>query len=314
MFKKFYLLIIIGILPLFLSACSVFEQKEDIVIAYTNDVAGEVNGPIGYAGVRGFLDRIRNEEKYVFLTDSGDFLEGDLAQSGDGLSITKIMNGCGYGAVCLGNQEFSQGLSSLSANMKEADFPYLSCNIRYLGEGSDPLKGIKPYKIKWFGFTRVAFIGVTTPETILKEGKPSYEALVKDGVPQYSFYEGEDGKLLYEQIQKTVDKVRNRADYVVLLSHLGSNSTLDGYSSYDVIANTTGIDVVIDGHSHTVISGEAVANRDGEMVVLTSTGEKLQNIGLLRMHPDHSFTTTLYPTVEERNADVQVLIDQLAQY
>ena len=293
-----------------LSGCN-FEQTEDIFIVYTNDVGGEVNGEIGYAGVKAYVDSLKGENKYVSLVDAGDFLEGTLATSSNGESIIKIMNEVGYDVVTLGNQEFSFGIDALSKAISDSKFPYVSCNIKYLGKGKNPLKDVKPYIVKKYGWTKVAFIGVITPEIILIDGKKSYNAVTNDGEPLFYFYEDNDGASLYEQIQKTVDRVRSKVDYVILLAHLGSNSTIEGFNSYDVISHTSGIDVVIDAHSHTVISGEGVPNKDGEMVVLTSTGEKLQNIGVLDIHPDHTYTTVLYPLIYETDNSIQELIDSL---
>lgn len=306
--KKIVLLLL---LMLTLTSCKAV-QTEDICIVYTNDVGGHANGEIGYAGVKGYTDSVRNENRYVALVDSGDSFEGKLAESSNGGYIVEIMNATGYNVMALGNQDFHLGLDALANNISKSDFDYVSCNIKYLGRGSNPLSKVKPYVIRSFGGVKVAFIGVTTPETILKEGKPSYDAIMdENGNPLYYFYEDEGGEALYKQVQKTVDKVRRRVEYVVVLSHLGSNSTIEGFNSYDLITNTNGIDVVIDGHSHTVISGEPVLNKDGEMVVLTSTGKEIENVGLLRMHPDHTFTTVLYPSVHHYDSDVQALIDNL---
>ena len=133
-------------------------------------------------------------------------------------------------------------------------------------------------------------------------------AIEKDGQLLYGFYEGDEGEELYSQVQKTIDKVRKKVDYVIVLSHLGSNSVTEGFSSYDLIDHTSGIDVVIDGHSHTVISGEGVYDSEGNNVVLTSTGEKLQNLGVLIIHPDHTFNTVLYPSVDEKDSSIDELI------
>ncbi len=292
-----------------MSGCE-HEQTEDIYILYTNDVASEVNGDIGYAGVKGYLDEMRNEHKYVSLVDAGDFFDGALSFASKGKSIVEIMNAVGYDVAALGNQEFAIGLDALSENIDASDFEYLSCNIKYLGPGQDPLKKVKPYVIKKYGYTKIAFIGVTTPETLI-EGKNARAAIEKDGEVLYSFYEGNDGEDLYEQVQKTIDKVRNRVDYVIVVAHLGSNSVTEGFSSVELIDRTSGIDVVIDGHSHTVNPGEGVYDADGNNVVLTSTGEKLQNIGVLTIHPDHTFNTVLYPSVYEHDVSVQALIDSL---
>ena len=285
------------------------EQTEDIYILYTNDVASEVNGEIGYAGVKGFKDELKSEHKYVGLVDAGDFFDGQLARQTNGQMIVEIMNLVGYDVVALGNQEFSIGLDVLAKNISISDFDYVSCNLKYLGPGKNPLKKIKPYVIKRYGPTRIAFNGVTTPET-LKEGKEARAAIEKNGELLYSFYEADDGSELYEQVQKTIDKVRRKVDYIIVLSHLGSNSVTEGFTSYDLIDHTSGIDVVIDGHSHTVIPGEGVYDSEGNNVVLTSTGEKIKNLGLLIIRPDHSFQTVLYPSVYNKDAKVEEVINR----
>ena len=306
--KKIVKFLFIIMLLMSLSACN-FEQKEDIYILYTNDVSGQARENVGYAGVKGYMDNIKSKHKYVTLVDAGDFIEGKLAEKSDGKYIVDIMNAVGYDFVTLGNQDFSFGLDVLSKSINASNFQYVSCNIKYLGSGNNPLKNVKPYVIKRYGWTKVAFIGVTTPETILKSGKPAYEAVTEDGKPLFYFYEDDDGQALYDQIQKTVDKVRKKADYVVLLSHLGSNSTIEGFNSYDVIYNTTGIDVVIDGHSHTIIHGEGVPNKEGGIVVLTSTGHDIENLGVLIMHTNHTYTTTLYSSVDDKDPVVEELVN-----
>ncbi|MBQ6334380.1 MAG: CapA family protein [Erysipelotrichaceae bacterium] len=304
--KKFFFAVFIVLLSFSLSGCQK-EQIEDIYILYTNDVASEVYGDVGYAGVKGYKDYLKSEHQYVSLVDAGDFFDGDISRASKGQNIVKVMNAVGYDAVVLGNQEFSIGLDALAENIGKSDFSYVSCNLKYLGSGKDPLKKVKPYVIKKYGPTKIAFIGVTTPET-LTEGKEARAAIEKDGQLLYSFYEGNEGADLYQQVQKTIDKVRKKVDYVIVLAHLGSNSVTEGFSSYDLIDHTSGIDVVIDGHSHTVISGEGVYDADGKKVVLTSTGEKLQNLGVLAIHPDHTYTTILYPSVYEKDSSINELI------
>ncbi len=304
--KKLRIVIISVLLAFLLSACQK-EQTEDILILYTNDIASEVYGDVGYSGVKGYKDYLKSENTYVGLVDAGDFFDGELSHATSGKAIVSIMNAVGYDVAVIGNQEFSIGLDALASNISDSDFDYVSCNLKYLGSGKDPLKEVKPYVIKKFGPTRIAFIGVTTPET-LTEGKTARASIEKDGELLYGFYENDDGSALYEQVQKTINKAKKRADYVIVLAHLGSNSVTEGFSSYDLIDHTTGIDVVIDGHSHTVIAGEGVYDAGGNNVVLTSTGEKLQNLGLLTIHPDHTFTTVLYPSTYEKDAAIDELI------
>ena len=304
--KKILYVLLVLFMCISLAACK-HEQTEDIYILYTNDVASEVYGDIGYAGVKGYKDALLSEHQYVGLVDAGDFFDGSFSAASAGANIVTIMNAVGYDVAVLGNQEFSIGLDALSNNIDASGFDYVSCNLRYLGSGKDPLKNVKPYVIKKFGYTKIAFIGVTTPET-LTEDKPARNAIEKDGQVLYSLYEGNGGEDLYEQVQKTINKVRNKVDYVIILSHLGSNSVTEGFSSYDLIDHISGADVVIDGHSHTVISGEGVYDADGHNVVLTSTGEKLENLGVLVIHPDHTFNTVLYPSVYEKDASIDELI------
>ena len=286
------------------------EQTEDIYIVFTNDVASKMSGEIGYAGVKGFRDHYLSEHPYVALVDAGDFLDGSISHQSNGKYIIQVMNAVGYDVVTLGNQEFSNGLDALADNIRESNFTYLSCNLKYLGSGIDPLNEVKPYVIKQYGNTKVAFVGVTTPET-LKPGKPAYNALVKDGELLYDFYGGNDGQELYDQVQKTVDQARRRADYVIVIAHLGLNSVTKGFSSYELIANTTGIDAMLDGHSHTQNAGEAVLNKNGDVVVLASTGEKLDTIGLMILNKDHTFTTAIYPHVYYKDASIQEMVDQI---
>ncbi len=294
-----------------LSGCDLFDQKEDIFVLFTNDVAGTlVQGEVGYDGVSGYKKNMESENNYVTLVDAGDFFDGAM-DFPDGVNdVVRLMNACGYDVVTLGNQEFSIGLDNLTLGINNASFDFVSCNLKFTGKGNNPLKKVKPSVIKRYGWTKVAYIGVTTPETLIP-GKPSYAAISQDGELIYDFYGENEGSDLYEQVQKTIDKVRKKVDYVIVLSHLGSNSVTEGFSSYDLISNTEGIDVVIDGHSHTVISGEAVANKNGEAVVLTSTGQCLENLGVLTIHPDHTYTTVLYPQIYDKDPEVTQIIEEL---
>ena len=308
--NKLVKLVEIVLIVFLLSGCDLFEQKEDIIILYTNDVESELSGEIGYAGVKAYKDYMESENKYVSLVDAGDFFDGEAARKSAGEYIVRIMNAVGYDVVTLGNQEFSIGLAELAECIGNSQFDYVCCNLKYIGKGNDSLKKVKPYVIKKYGWTKIAFIGVITPETDTP-GKLAYEAISEDGELIYSFYAEDDPQDFYNQVQKTIDKVRKKVDYVIVLAHLGSNGTREGYSSYDLIENTSGIDVVIDGHSHTEVSGEPVLNMNGDMVALTSTGHQLKNIGVLSLHPDHTVTTALYPSVENKDPEIEALVGSI---
>lgn len=304
-----YMKRIFSLLSLILLLCScTYEQNDDIYILFTNDVASCMNNGVTYAGVKYYKDELMAEHRNVMLVDAGDFFDGDVSAYSKGEEIVTVMNAVGYDIVCLGNQEFSIGMDALKKNISESDFDYLSCNLKYLGKGNDPLKAVKPYVIKKLGGVRVAFIGITTPETLIPD-KPAYEAITLDGQTIYSFYEHDDGQELYERVQKIVDKASRRAEYVIVLSHLGSNSVMEGFSSYDLIANTTGIDVVIDAHSHNEIFGEVVPNKEGINVILTSSGHELRYLGELIIKTDHTYQTTLYSIVYGKDDYVQAIVD-----
>ena len=128
----------------------------------------------------------------------------------------------------------------------------------------------------------------------------------------YSFDQGDDGTALYESVQNAVDEAKNAgADYVIALCHLGVEEGLGAYESKEVIANTTGIDVFLDGHSHSVMDCERVKDKDGEWVLLSQTGTKFQSVGMLLIEADGSISTGLIKDVEEKDADMEAYIGSI---
>ncbi|MDO4197466.1 MAG: CapA family protein [Erysipelotrichaceae bacterium] len=287
------------------------EQDHDIYIIYTNDIHANARGEnIGLAGVKAFKDSYVNSHTYVSMVDCGDFSEGtEYGSVRCGHYMVMLMNDCGYDVVALGNQDFDYGISELQQMIDQANFDIVDCNIKYTGSGT-ALTGYSPYVIKSYGYTKVAFIGVMTPD-ILTTGKPAYHAICENDEIVYDFYQGTDGQDLWDQVQKTVDQVRKKVDYVIVLSHLGIETKSEPYTSFEMIANTTGIDAVIDGHSHTVNSGEAVLNKNGEEVCFTSTGKNIENIGVMILKKDHTFQTVLYPYVDERDPFILAELDDI---
>lgn len=112
----------------------------------------------------------------------------------------------------------------------------------------------------------------------------------------------------FEVVQKNIDSVKRKGvDYVVVLSHLGSEFVLEKWSSLELIKNTSGIDVVLDGHSHSVIENEIVKDKDGNDVVLSSTGTKFENIEKLTLSSDGKIKTELIPTKDITLIDEKIL-------
>ncbi|MCR5154369.1 MAG: bifunctional metallophosphatase/5'-nucleotidase [Lachnospiraceae bacterium] len=265
-----------------LSACAGgSEQKgEDIVVLFTNDVHCAIEDNITLAGVAYYKKLMEEKSKYVTLVDCGDAVQGSyLGCISRGEVLIKAMNAVGYDFAILGNHEFDYATERLKELMDMAEFKYINSNITYTGSGSNALAKAEPYTIVEYGKTKVAYLGVTTPWTI-SSSTPAY--FMEDGVYVYDFAAGNEGKDLYAKVQGYVDEVRAKgADYVVCLAHLGTEEGTSPYMSTDLIANTTGIDVVLDGHSHSVFEMYNVENKDGKNVICAQTGTKLENLGML---------------------------------
>ena len=149
-------------------------------------------------------------------------------------------------------------------------------------------------------------MGVSTPESIVKS-TPAY-FMDESGAFVYDFYGG-SGEELYAQVQETVDECREKgADYVIVLAHLGDDETSAPFRSTDLIAGTTGIDAVLDGHSHSVIPCDVVNNKDGEKVLLSSTGTGLTNIGQLVITADGNLIAGLISDFPDKDTETDSFV------
>lgn len=201
------------------------------------------------------------------------------------------MNEVGYDFASFGNHEFDYTLPQLQKLIDKAKYQYLCCNLTYTGKDGKGLTGYKAYEIKTYGDIKVAFVGIDTPESFTKSTPTYFQDA--NGNFVYSFAEGNKGADLYNKVQETVDAAKkDGATYVVALAHLGVDESSEPWRSTDLIANTTGIDAVLDGHSHSTIAMELVKNKDGKEIPLSSTGTKLVNIGKLTIS-NGVFTTEL---------------------
>ena len=265
------------------------EEAKEIVILYTNDVhCGIVDG-LGYAGVARVKAAFEAAGKEVILVDNGDATQGDVIGTlSKGEAIVELMNAVGYDVATIGNHEFDYGMEQFNKNVSLAKFQYVCCN--FLNDKGEAV--LKPYTIVEKAGKKIAFVGIDTPEAFTKS-TPVY---FQDGEGNfiYSFCEGNKGQDLYDKVQETVDAARAEgADYVIALAHLGIDSQSSPWMSTEVITNTTGIDAMLDGHSHSVISGEAVKNKDGDEVILTSTGTKLDNVGIFTIDGEGKMSSML---------------------
>ena len=291
------------------SACWTGEKSE-VTILYTNDVHTYIDKQapeLTYAAIAALKQSYQNAGKKVLLVDAGDHVQGTAYGSMDqGASIIQLMNAAGYDAATPGNHEFDYGMDRAKELMRDADFPYLSCNWVDLRTN---LRVLPEIKVFVRGGVRIAFVGITTPETFTKS-TPAYFMNKAQTKYIYDILGGEDGQKLYSAVQKAVDKAKCLADVVIGLGHLGVDPSSSPWTSEEVIAHTTGFDAFIDGHSHTVMENKQVADASGRLVTLTQTGSYFANVGEMTIAPDGTISTRLVSTYDQE--DVAVAAEQAA--
>ncbi len=241
-----------------------------LVILHTNDIHGRAvadpaGGTFGYAAIAELREELEEAGASVLLLDAGDAAQGTpLVNLRQGAAAIEFMNAVGYDAMTPGNHEFDWGYDNLLALAEIAAFPVLMAATDH-DYGADSFSATAMFEMQ--NGTTVGVFGITTPETMTKAHP--------DKVRGIRFLEGE---ALYARAQEAADALRaDGADLVVCLGHLGVSDESAPNRSYDLIENTSGIDLFIDGHSHTIIDG-------GEMVgetLLTSTGEYFNAIGIV---------------------------------
>lgn len=291
------------------SACWTGEKSE-VTILYTNDVHTYIDKQapeLTYAAIAALKQSYQDSGKKVLLVDAGDHVQGTAYGSMDqGASIIQLMNAAGYDAATPGNHEFDYGMDRAKELMRDADFPYLSCNWVDLRTN---LRVLPEIKVFVRGGVRIAFVGITTPETFTKS-TPAYFMNKAQTKYIYDILGGEDGQKLYSAVQKAVDKAKCLADVVIGLGHLGVDPSSSPWTSEEVIAHTTGFDAFIDGHSHTVMENKQVADASGRLVTLTQTGSYFANVGEMTIAPDGTISTRLVSSYDQE--DVAVAAEQAA--
>ena len=282
-----------------------FGDKADVTILYTNDVHTYIDNKSPkptYAAIAALKKSIEDTGRDVLLVDAGDHIQGTAYGSmDDGATIIELMNEAGYDLATPGNHEFDYGMARAKAVLREADFPYVSCNWVDLRTGFNVLPSVKFFFV---GGRKIAFVVVTTPETFTKS-TPAY--FMNDAQTKYIYdiLGGEDGQKLYDAVQKAIDKAEFwGADTIIGLGHLGVDPSSSPWTSEEVIAHTHGFTAFIDGHSHTVMANKQVTDASGKAVTLTQTGSYFKNIGKMTVGADGTITTELIDTYEGLDAAV----------
>lgn len=261
------------------------KRQKSVVILYENDVHCAIDGYAKLAGLRDAI--VAADTACVGVVSSGDFLNGALPGTiSSGQYIVDLMRRVGYDAVAPGNHEFDFGMTRMTALLPQINAPVVCANL-FKEDDQRPLYpgGV----IKSYGEKRVGYVGVCTPASMVDEA--------------YAFYD-ENGRKCYDLrpddivrlVQHAVDSVRQAgADYVVVLSHLGEVN-FDGFiDSHALVGKLSGIDAVLDGHTHSVVPCDRVQDRNRRPVPVTQTGTQFAHIGKLLISADGSISTSLIP-------------------
>ncbi len=209
------------------------------------------------------------------------------------------MNFIGYDLATLGNHEFDYGMDRMFELVEMADYPYVSANFMDLTTNAPVLDA---YKIIEANGKKIAFVGLSTPESITKS-TPAYFMNAEHTEYLYGFCQDDTGAGVYTAAQTAIDAAKAEgADYVILVGHMGIDEQSKPWTAPEVIANVTGVDAFIDGHSHSVIN-TVVQDKEGKPVLHGQTGTKLANVGKLTIDAEGEFTLELLPAEDKVQDD-----------
>lgn len=271
---------LVGVLFLFLLTVEVEAKKIKLVILHTNDTHSQVeptekstlktSNMGGYARRIGVINKIRSEEKNVLLLDAGDFSQGTpYFNFYNGRIEVDALNRMKYDAVTLGNHEFDNGIDTLAVILRNAKFPIVSSNYDVK---STPLNSlVQPYLIlKRFGL-RIGIMAVNVdPKSLIIES--NYRGLIyKD--PIHTANE-----------MATFLKKEKKCDLIICLSHLGSDAKAKEVNDFQVARETRYIDVIIGGHSHTMLENAKETNLDGRKVVIAQVAKSGLYLGKIELN------------------------------
>ena len=270
-------------------------DEEDIIILHTNDVHCGLTDNIGYDGLMLYKKELQKKYKYILTVDTGDHIQGDtIGVLSKGIDIIDIMNKIGYDVVIIGNHEFDYGIEGLKKCNETLKCGYISSNFCYR---KNKTTIFQKYVIKEIGNKRLAFIGILTPQTLSKT--KLFKILDENGEMVYDFLAGNEGKDLYDTVQKYIDEINQyKVDYIIILSHLGNEGELNEYTSGELISHINGISAVLDGHSHQIYN-ITMKDTEGNDIPLAQTGTKLKNIGLLKIKPNGNIISEMISEVPE---------------
>lgn len=271
-----------------------FLSSKDIYLIFTSDVHSFTEETNNYSSIKQ-IKKNYQKEGYAVLIDGGDFAQGnEPGNSSKGLDIIDLMNYAGYDYATIGNHDFDFGLDSVAKMVEDADFSFIVSNLEYEGKETNKLKGTVPYVIKRYGLKKVAYIGILQPD-IIKEGTLSKEALGNDFDDYNIFCDindiNEEGVALINRIQEVVNQVKSKADYVVVISHLGIGT--DNILTSDELPKfVSGIDIILNGHSHNPLN-TVITDKDGNDVVVISVNKAFIDYGVIKINKNDEIEAEL---------------------
>lgn len=243
------------------------KKSADVVltVVHTNDTHSRIEegkAEIGFAEMAAQVDKMRKDNKNLILLDAGDTFHGlPVATVVKGDSIAKAMNVMGYDAMTAGNHDFNYGYDRLKEIEKTLKFPILSANVKT----KDKKDAFKPYMIKEVKGIKVGIFGLSTPETATKTNPKNVEGVTFENPIETS-------KKMVQELKK------ENVDMIIALGHIGLDENSE-FTSKKIIEAVDGIDLFIDGHSHTLL-------KDGMVVkntLIAQTGNYGQNLGVVEI-------------------------------
>ncbi|MBQ2867960.1 MAG: bifunctional metallophosphatase/5'-nucleotidase, partial [Firmicutes bacterium] len=280
------------------------------VIYYTNDIHGAYENMAKVAYLA--------ETEGAILVDAGDAIQGSIASTlTEGQAMVDVMKAMGYDVNIPGNHEYDFGMERFLDIAEDDGLNYICSNFVELTEtgGRAMMDGYTIVDADGDPTTeddQIGFVGVLTPLTV-SSSTPAYFQ-DEQGNWKYGFLADGTGEAMYLTVQNAIDAVKaDGADYVIAVGHLGVVG--DVYTSTALIRNTSGLDAVIDGHSHTIMDRDIVFVRDGYDVVLTQTGTKLELVGRLVIGADGSIDSRLIEVgaLTEVDPEVQAVVDDITK-
>ena len=258
-------------------------ESTKFVILHTNDMHGYMQASdtcLGIGAVAQLKKDYQQQGYDVLLMDAGDYLQGNsFANFTQGESVVEVMNAAGYDVAALGNHEFDYGSDVLEQRISEMDFPVVAANITVDATGEPFIQQNAVFTLS--DGTKVGVFGLDTPSTTTSSAPKNTAGL--------SFAQEED---LYAAAQAQIDELKGQGcSIVVCVGHLGEEAANEGNNAENVVANTSGLTVMIDGHDH-LVENQTVKDKDGNDVLIAETGYYLKNIGILT-YEDGKFTDSL---------------------